>query len=87
MKEAKAKGLLDKLTAPGKKKITVSRSDARTKARKNAIRKFLEKNEIEFDETTVTLIEKHVTQHSTPEDVFKMANVDMRAKKYLKEKL
>lgn len=86
MKEAKAKGLLAQLETVQKKKMKVSKSPTRTKFRKDAIRKFLIKNSVEFDETTIDNIEKHLTQDTTPDKVIQMAMSDMKAKKFLTEK-
>lgn len=72
--EAEARGLLKKLTAKGKKKIRVlSTNDNKKELREDAIRKFLEKNNVLFDDVTITSLEKYITQETTPEKVLHMA--------------
>ena len=86
IEEAEKKGLLAKLSVPGKKKVQVlSKNDCRTSSRKDAIGKFLEKNGVSFDEVTVNNLEKYVTQETTPEKLLQMARADQNAKKFLKE--
>ena len=74
IEEAEKMGLLKKLTAKGKKKIRVlSTNDNKRELRKDAIRKFLEKNNVSFDEVTITNLENYIIQETTPEKVLHMA--------------
>lgn len=74
VQEAEAKGLLRELEKRRTKKIrTLSRSENRIKARKDAIRKFLEKNGVLFDERTIDEIERILTQETVPEKVLEIA--------------
>jgi len=74
IKEANEKGLLKKLAQKQVKKIQyLSKSDSKIRARKNAIRKFLEKNGVPFDEVTIDNIEKIVTQETIPQKILHMA--------------
>ncbi len=86
IEEAKEKGLLKKLTEKQGKKIQhLTKSIARVKARKDAIRKFLEKHDISFDEVTIDNMEKHLTQETTPEKILQIAMADKKAVEVLKQ--
>lgn len=79
IKEAKEKGLLDMLTERQKKITTISMSESRRKTRKDAIRKFLKKNNVTFDETLINKLEKYITQETTPEKVLQIAKGENNA--------
>jgi hypothetical protein len=78
IQEAEEKGLLKKLIEKQGKKIHLSKSDNRIRARKDALKKFLEKNDVPFDEVTIDNLEKYVTQETTPEKLLHMARTDKK---------